>query len=105
MANTISISPKPGIKCFPANVTYEEILWTGESIQCVCNHHIEQHCTRDHCDQTINSHCHGNNELCNCKYFMAHSIRLSHSNAYKMVTKGLADDFEVPEIYRTQTMR
>ena len=75
---TISISAKPGIKCFPANVialkkfkklTDKEILWIGESTQCVCNHHVEQHCTRDHWDRTINRHCHGSNECCNCADF------------------------------------
>ena len=98
---TISISSKPGIKCFPADarvrdtlekfrkLTDKEILWTGESPQCVCNHHVEQHCTRDHFDYTINSHCHGSDELCKCKFFMTRSIRLSHSNCYKMVTEGL----------------
>jgi hypothetical protein len=118
MANTISISPEPGIKCCAwdkfcdiefhstAKVTPErfrklideEILLTGESTQCVCSHHVEQHCTRDHCDRTIKRHCHGSNELCNCKFFMAHSIRLSHSNCYKMVTEREADDLEVRDL-------
>lgn len=116
MANTISISPEAGIKCCAGNkfcdtqfhstvkttpekfrrLTDEEILLTGESTQCICNHHVEQHCTRDHYDCTINSHCHGSNEHCNCKFFMARSVRLSHSNCYKMVTEALAGDFEVP---------
>jgi hypothetical protein len=108
MASTISLSPKPGIKCFPANAIAlegfkkfidKDRLWTGESTQCAgCHHHVEQHCTRDHCDRTINRHCHGTNELCNCKFFMAHSIRLSQSNCDKIVTERLAGDFEIPEI-------
>ena len=123
MANTNLLSPKPGIKCYVGNnklrdtplnntvkttrvslrkLTSEEILWTGESTLCVCGHRVEQHCTRDHCDRIINSHCHdNNNELCNCKFFMPRSIRLSHSNCYKMVTERLAGDFEVLEGYQT----
>ena len=111
---TISISSKPGIKCFPANLIIlekfrqlkdEEILLTGESTQCICNHHVEQHSTRDHYDRRINRHCHGSDELCNCKFFMARSVRLTHCNCYKMVTKRLAGDFEVLEGYQTQTTR
>jgi hypothetical protein len=126
MANTISLSPKPGIKCYAGNNKFydtqfhstakmtrekfrklkdEELLLTGESVQCVCNHHVKQHCTKDHYDRTINRHCHGSNVLCNCKFFMAHSISLSHGNSYKMVTERLAGDFEISEIYRTQIMR
>lgn len=110
MANTISLSPKPGIKCFHetpntklhdttqaklrkvTRLAKEGRLWTGESTQCGgCNHHVEQHCTRDHCDHTINRHCHGNNELCNCKSFIPLSVTLSHRNCYKMVTEDLAN--------------
>jgi hypothetical protein len=98
MTDTISILSKPGIKCFPVNAIAlegfkkfidEGRLWTGESTQCAgCHHHVEQHCTRDHCDRTINRHCHGTNELCNCKSFIPLSVTLSHRNCYKMVTEG-----------------
>ena len=61
-------------------------LWTGESINCICTHHVEQHCTiRDGRDITI--HCHGSDKHCNCEDFRTHSILLSHSNCYKMVTE------------------
>ena len=83
MTEPTSISSKPGIKCFPASAgmhdTFlydiantalekfrklkdEEILLTGESTQCICNHHVEQHSTRDHYDRTINRHCHGSDD-------------------------------------------
>lgn len=97
---TISISSKPGIKCFLADarvrdtlekfrkLPHEEILWTGESTHCVCNHHVEQHYTfRDQYNRITDIHCHGSNELCNCEDFRTRSIRLSHSNCYKMVTE------------------
>jgi hypothetical protein len=116
MTDSLSILSRPGIKCFPGNTklyrsaeeeqekftgsTKEEILLTGESVYCICSHHVEQHCTVD--DQY--SHCHGSNEQCNCEEFRTHSIRLSYSNCYKMVTERLADDFEVLEGYQTQSM-
>ena len=111
----ISISSKPGIKCFPADtrvrdtleefrkLTDEEIFWTGESTYCVCNHHVEQHYpVDDQYSHRITIYCHGSNECCNCD-FMTRSIRLSHINCYKMVTERLAGDFEILEIYLTQT--
>jgi hypothetical protein len=111
MANTVSISPKPGIKCYagklcdtllyttakttPENIrklTNEDLLWTGESVYCICSHHVEQHSTvRDQYGCELAILCHGNNGSCNCTLFRTCSIRLSHSNCYKMVTEGLAD--------------
>lgn len=116
MADITSISPNPRIKCSVSNnifyetwfdITSEEtldekILLTGESTQCVCNHHVEQHCTRDHYNHSINKHCHGRDNLCNCKFFMARSVRLTHSNCYKMVTVRLVGDFEVLEGFQAQ---
>jgi hypothetical protein len=86
-ADTTSISPKPGIKCcggdnklcntslYTTTNTAEkfwkltdDLLWTEESTRCICNHH-------------------GCNGSCNCKFFIPYSIRLSHSNCYKMVTE------------------
>lgn len=126
--DTISISPKPRIKCYAVNhktcnlwfdddvgkkpiekitnLTQEKWLWTGESTYCTCNHHVEQHCTvRDRMNSVTNIHCHGSKGRCNCELFIPCSIRLSCSNCYQMVTEGLTGDFEIPEIYRTQTMR
>jgi hypothetical protein len=66
MANPISISPKPEIKCYAgdnklcntqsyhtANITLEKIrnltdvawLWTEESVYRICTHHIVYQCT------------------------------------------------------------
>jgi hypothetical protein len=123
MADAISISPKPGIKCcagdnklynITANtapekfrrLTNEDLFWTGESTYCVCNHHVEQHYTiDDQYSHRITIYCHGSNERCNCDDFRTRSVRLSHINCYKMVTESLAGDFEVPEIHHTQTIR
>lgn len=126
MADPISISTNHGIKCYGGDIklfdtcsftakstlkkinqlTGDEHLWTGESVDCICTHHVEQHCTvRDKNGREITIHCHGNDERCNCDNFRTCSIRLSHSNGYKMVTESLAGDFEVLEIYRTQIMR
>jgi hypothetical protein len=117
---TISISSKPRIKCFPRNseqaklekiagLMGEEILWTGESVYCICSHHVKQHCTvYDQYDHEITIHCHGSNERCNCEGFKTRGIRLIHSNCYKMVTEGHMLDTMcnlVPEIYPTQTKR
>jgi hypothetical protein len=84
MTDTISVSSKPGIKCYAGNhkicetrfddtaeETLEKVrkltedwLWTGESPQSICTHHVEQHCTlRDQCGRVVNNHCHGSNEL------------------------------------------
>lgn len=108
MADTISISTKDGIKCYAGNIklcdtcsyaanaslrkvnqlTGEERLWTGESVHCICTHHVEQHCTiRDRNGSVISIHCHGSDERCNCEDFRTSSIRLSHSSCYKMVTE------------------
>jgi hypothetical protein len=111
MANTI-ISPKPEIKCYAGNnklcdillhntvkgtrqnfrnLTDEDLLWTGESVYCICSHNVEQHITiRDENSHEITIHCHGSDERCNCEDFRTCSVRLSHRNCYKMVTEGLA---------------
>ena len=112
------MSPKAGIKCFAGNnklndallhaarsydttiekvteLTAKEWLWTGESVYCNCSHHVQQHFTiGDENSHEITIHCHGSEERCNCEDFRTCSIRLSHSNCYKMVTEGLIDDFE-----------
>ncbi len=111
MTDTISISPKPKIKCYAGNnklcnmlfygntkTTLEKIkklldegrLWTGESVYCICTHHVVQHCTvRDHNGSVIIIHCHGNEESCNCELFRTRSVRLSHSYYRKTGTEGL----------------
>ena len=110
MIDTISISPKAGIKCYGVNykfcnlrsddigkktvekitnLTKEEWLWTGESAYCICTHHVEQHWTvRDRNGSVRNIHCHGSEEQCNCELFRTRSIRLSHSNYDEIVTEG-----------------
>lgn len=116
MADPIPISTNHEIKCYGGDIklfdtcfyiakttlkkinqlTGDELLWTGESVACICTHHVEQHCTiRDKNGREITIHCHGNDERCNCDNFRTRSIRLSHSNCYKMVTQRLAGDFEV----------
>jgi hypothetical protein len=107
IAETISISTKHGIKSYAEDIklcdtcsyaanaslrkvnqlTGDECLWTGESVHCICTHHVEQHCTiRDKNGREITIHCHGNDERCNCDDFRTCSIRLSYSKCYKMVT-------------------
>jgi hypothetical protein len=109
MANITSILPKPKIKCYVRDnmiceiqlddtavetlekvkeLTEKERLWTGESTYCICTHHVRQHCTiRDRYGYKITIHCHGSDECCNCEGFRTFSIRLSHSNCYRMVTE------------------
>ena len=108
MADTISILPKPRIKCYAwdiklydtvydtAKPTLEKVnqlagdewLWTGESVHCICTHHVGQHCTvRDPYGHEITAHCHDSDEHYNCEDFMTCSIRLSHSKCYRMVTE------------------
>lgn len=97
MTDTISILSKPRIKCYVGNnklyslllntaINYdtniekltEEWLWTGESTHCVCNHHVEQHCTiHDRYNYVTDIHCHGGKELCNCKLFTTRSMRIT----------------------------
>jgi hypothetical protein len=126
MADPIAISTDHGIKCYGGDIKLydtcsytskttlnkinqlagDEHFWNGESVDCICTHHVEQHCTvRDKNGREITIHCHGNDERCNCEDFRTRSIILSHSNCYKMVTESLAGDFEIPEIYPTQTRR
>ena len=53
-------------------------LWTGESTNCICTHHVEMHCTV-RCDHIIIIRCHGmygDNEHCNCKLFTPYSVKL-----------------------------
>ena len=88
MTDTTSVSPKPGIKCYVRDnitwfdetaeetlekvrtVTGEEWLWTGESVYCICTHHVEQHCTiRDEYGFVVTIQCHGDNGLCCCEHF------------------------------------
>ena len=121
MANTIAISPKPGIKCCARNnkfcdtqfhstaertlekfqkLTNEEWFWTGEYPYCICAHHVEQHCTiHDRYNRIVAIHCHGNNESCNCELFRTLCIRLdlleSNSNCNTLPS----------EIYYTKTRR
>lgn len=100
MADTISISPKPGIKCYVRDnmlcetrfddtveetlekvrkVTEEEWLWTGESVYCICTHHVEQHCTiHGKHGFAVTIHCHGDNELCSCEHFRAQRLRITN---------------------------
>ena len=88
MTNT-SLSPKPGIKCYVENNRFhdtplhntvkttqesitksidKDLLWTGESVNCICSHHVEQHITiRDENSHEITIHCHGSYERCNCE--------------------------------------
>jgi hypothetical protein len=108
MVDTISMLTKHGIKCYVGNIKLydtcsyaanaslrkvnqlagDEDLWTGESVRCICTHHVEQHCTvHDQNGREITTHCHGSDERCNCEDFRTRSIRLSHSNCYKMVTE------------------
>ena len=64
-------------------LTDKGLLWTGESTHCLCNHPVEQHCTaRDRFNRVTNIHCHGSNKLCNCKFFIPCSIRLSDSTKW-----------------------
>jgi hypothetical protein len=110
MADTISISPSPEIKCYGGNIklchalyydsakttpkmmkniTDEERLWTGESAYCVCTHHVVHHCTvRDLNGSVINIHCHGDEARCNCEFFRTRSIRLSYNSYYDERASG-----------------
>ena len=100
MVDTSSISPKPGIKCYVGDnilseirvydtaeetleivrkLTEKEWLWTGESVYCICTHHVEQHCTiRDKYDFAVTIHCHGDNELCSCEHFRTQRLRIAN---------------------------
>jgi hypothetical protein len=91
MADITSITPKPRIKCYVgdnklcnknsytiAKRTLEEIgnlpdidwLWSEESAHCICTHHGLYHYTiRDKSHFVVSTHCHGDNELCNCEEF------------------------------------
>jgi hypothetical protein len=90
MADTISISTKDRIKCYAGNIklcdtcsyaanaslrkvnqlTGDECLWTRESVPGIRTHHVELHCTvRDEYGHEITTHCHGNDERCNCDDF------------------------------------
>jgi hypothetical protein len=114
MVDTSSISPKPGIKRYVGNnmfsearfddtaeetleivwkLTEKDWLWTGESVYCICTHHVEKHCTfRDKYGRVITIHCHGSEERCNCELFRTYSIRIDliEDNYYhKTVTEGL----------------
>jgi hypothetical protein len=75
MTDPTSISPKPEIKCYGENnklcnmrlytttkttlkklrrLTDEELLWTGESVYCICSQNVEQLRTvRDENDREI----------------------------------------------------
>jgi hypothetical protein len=99
MADTTSISPKPGIKCYvgdnklcnrqsynTANTTLEKIrnltdadwLWTKESAYCTCTHHVIYHCTiYDKYGLVVAIHCHGNNERCSCEHFRTQRLRIA----------------------------
>ena len=111
MADTISISTRHGIKCYgkdikvydtcsyTAKTTRRKInqltgdgwLWTEESVDCICTHHVEQHCTvRDRNGSVLSIHCHGNNERCNCELFRTRSIRLLHGNGGKPMMEASA---------------
>jgi hypothetical protein len=99
MANTISISPKPGIKCFPEYIKIYDILvrdtaqetqelarkstkkqWlrTGEPANCICTHHVDRHCTAtgDRYGHVVTIYCNGNGESCNCGLFRTRSMRI-----------------------------
>jgi hypothetical protein len=113
MANTTSILPKPEIKCYVRDnmiceiqlddtaeetlekvkkLTAKEWLWTGESVYCICTHHVEKHCTfRDKYGHVISIHCHGSEERCNCELFRTYSIRtdlIGDNCHHKTVTEG-----------------
>lgn len=115
MADTISISTKHGIKSYAGDIklcdtcsyianatlkkvnqlTGDECLWTGESVHCICTHHVEQHCTvRDKCGLAIAVHCHGafeNNEQCHCRRYIPKSIRIDScyfdNNEHEIITE------------------
>jgi hypothetical protein len=67
-------------------------LWTGESINCICTHHVEQHCTiRDQYGDVITIHCHGtdgDSKSCSCRLFTPYFIRIDsiYSNGNDEVT-------------------
>jgi hypothetical protein len=71
----------------------EEWLWTGESVYCVCAHHVEMHCTiRDKYGLVINIHCHGENELCTCEHFMTRKFRVLNDEGINKLTSILSED-------------
>jgi hypothetical protein len=91
---TDTILPNPRIKCYAADTLLhntvktiqqdfrklidEDPLLTGESVYCICSHHVEQHYTiHNQYNHVTNIHCHGSNELCNCELFRARSERVS----------------------------
>jgi hypothetical protein len=94
MTDTSVISSQPKHKSFVEN----SWLWMGESVNCICNHRVEQHCTiRDQSDHVITIHCHGTSDdgmHCNCKLFTPYSIRIDscYFNSNDNVT--LAGDTE-----------
>jgi hypothetical protein len=92
MTDTTFISYKPGIKCYVRNnlfydtaeekldkvrkLTEKDWLWTGESVYCICTHHVEQHCTvHNKYGLPVTIHCHGDNELCCCEHFRSQLMR------------------------------
>jgi hypothetical protein len=92
MADT-TISYTPRIKCYVRDnilydteekklekvriLTQEEWLWTGQSVYCICTHHVERHCTiRKKNGLAVIIHCHGDNELCSCEHFRPQMVRL-----------------------------
>jgi hypothetical protein len=87
MTDTTFISYIPRIKCYVRNnllndtaeerLTHEDWLWTGESVYCICTHHVAQHCTiRSEYNLAVIIHCHGDNELCSCEHFRPQMMRL-----------------------------
>jgi hypothetical protein len=96
MTDTSFISYKPRIKRYVRNnllydtaerkldkvrkLADEDWLWTGESVYCICTHHVAQHCTiRSEYNLTVIIHCHGDNELCSCELFRAQTKRGSYN--------------------------
>jgi hypothetical protein len=105
MAETITISSKPEIKCYAENktlfddtanttlekfrnLTDEEWLWTGQSVHCICTHHVEQHHTiRDPYGYVVTIYCNSrsnNNENCYCELFRPRSMKMSYQNIVLM---------------------
>lgn len=68
-----------------SNRLTEEWLWTGESVYCICTHHVEHHNTvRDRYGRLMTIYCDsrsGINENCSCRLFRPRSMKInSHQN-------------------------
>ena len=72
-------------------LTEDEWLWTGESVYCICTHHVEHHYTvRDRYGHLMTVYCDSrsdSNEKCNCRLFRPRSMKI---NSQQNIVTGAA---------------